>query len=314
VPRDSIRVPISRAWLAARLPPRPLTRFAPSPTGYLHLGHVVNAIYVWGLARALDGRVLVRIEDHDRERSRPAFERALLDDLHWLGFAADGGSSAESSSGRSSRQSDVPHVYAAAAERLIARGLVYACGCSRKDISDASMDGSAAEIRYPGTCRARGLHVGPAVGWRVRLEPGEESFEDALAGPQVQMPAEQCGDVLIRDRLGNWTYQFAVVVDDMRQGIDFVIRGRDLLESTGRQLRLARLLGRSELPMFAHHPLVLKAGGEKLSKANRDTGIRELRAAGRSPAEVLGLAAEAGGLTASSEPLKISDLPELFAR
>jgi len=137
------------------------------------------------------------------------------------------------------------------------------------------------------SCRALGLGLGDWVGWRVRMEPGEERFDDCLLGPQAQDPAAQCGDLLIRDRLGNWTYQFAVVADDCAQAITDVIRGVDLLASTGRQIRLARLLGRITPPRFAHHPLVMKSATEKLSKSDRDTGVRDLRAAGWSAADVL---------------------------
>ena len=114
----------------------------------------------------------------------------------------------------------------------------------------------------------------------MRLEPGEERFDDGCSGPQVQDPSEQCGDLLIRDRLGNWTYQFAVTVDDWRQDIDVVVRGLDLLESTGRQIRLARMLGREQPPAFAHHPLIMKSPDQKLSKSDSDTGVRDLRARG----------------------------------
>jgi glutamyl-tRNA synthetase/glutamyl-Q tRNA(Asp) synthetase len=123
----------------------------------------------------------------------------------------------------------------------------------------------------------------------------------------------QCGDLLARDRLGQWTYQFAVTVDDWQQGIDLVIRGEDLLQSTGRQIRLARLFGRPSMPRYLHHPLILASTGAKLSKANRDTGIRELRAAGVSPGEVLGAAARATGLLQSETSLRVKDLPGLFA-
>ena len=125
------------------------------------------------------------------------------------------------------------------------------------------------------------------VGWRVRIEPGVERFFDEIRGPQQQDPSEQCGDVLVRDRLGNWTYQFAVTVDDYAQEITDVIRGVDLLPSTGRQIRLARLLGRQAPPRFAHHALVMKSATEKLSKSDGDTGVRDLRAAGWSAAAVL---------------------------
>jgi glutamyl-tRNA synthetase/glutamyl-Q tRNA(Asp) synthetase len=245
---------------------------------------VVNALYVWGLAEADGGRVRLRIEDHDRQRSRPAFEAAIREDLAWLGFEADG---------PVARQSDRDAVYRAALDVLVRQGLVYGCACTRADLQQlpAGIDG---ERRYPNSCRHRGLGLDAGLGWRVRLEPVAEQFEDRLLGPQSQDPAAQCGDLLIRDRLGNWTYQFAVVADDLEQAITDVIRGRDLLSSTGRQIQLARLLGRDQPPRFAHHPLVMKSTTEKLSKSDGATGVRELRAAGWTAAEVLERAAVAG--------------------
>lgn len=255
------------------------TRFAPAPTGYLHVGHVVNAIYVWGLARARGGEVLLRVEDHDRQRSRPEFEAALLDDLDWLGFQPDIYPTEAFRAGRcDGRQSDREDIYRAQIAPLIARGLVYGCDCSRRQIETGV---------YPGTCRDRRLPLSGEVGWRVRLEPRVEAFVDQRLGPQTQDPASQCSDVLVRDRRGQWTYQFAVSVDDTMQGITHVIRGLDLLDSTGRQIALARLLGRSEPPVFLHHPLVMKSPTQKISKSDRDTGVRDLRAAGWTAAEVV---------------------------
>ena len=131
------------------------------------------------------------------------------------------------------------------------------------------------------------------MGTRVRLDPGVETFDDGMMGPQQQEPLAQCGDLLVRDRRGNWTYQLAVTVDDMVEEITDVIRGRDLLASTGRQIQLARLLGRATPPAFVHHPLVLGVDGEKLSKSRGDTALRELRAAGVSSFEVMALAERA---------------------
>jgi glutamyl-Q tRNA(Asp) synthetase len=280
--------------LRRRLPAAPLTRFAPAPTGYLHLGHAANAVFVWGIARALGGRVLLRIEDHDRGRSRPEYERALLDDLAWLGLEPDSGPV---------RQSEDAAIYAECLEALAASAHVYVCGCSRKQIGERA---------YGGRCRHRGLAPGRERGLRLELAAGVERFDDAVLGPQVQEPARQCGDLLLRDRNGNWTYQFAVVVDDLRQGVDLVIRGADLLDSTGRQLAVARLLGRRSPPVFLHHPLIVKPSGEKLSKANADTGLRELRAAGWTPERVLGEAAFRCGLLPKARQLTAEALAPLF--
>ena len=296
------------------LPPHPLTRFAPAPTGHLHLGHVVNAIFVWGMARARGGKVLLRIEDHDRQRCRPEFESTLLEDLEWLGLEPDLGVPGEYRAGPCEfRQSDRDGIYSAELERLAARYRVYACGCSRKDITAQAGDAFGEETRYPGTCRDLGLAFDSARAVRVMMENGEERFEDAALGWQAQEPASQCGDPLLRDRLGNWTYQFAVTVDDWLQGIDLVIRGEDLLTSTGRQIRLARMLGREDLPVFLHHPLIRRPDGAKLSKASRDSGIRDLRAAGISAGLVLGRAAYLAGLVKSPGSLAVDDLPGLFA-
>ena len=257
-----------------------VTRFAPSPTGYLHLGHVVNAIYVWGLARALGGRVVLRVEDHDRIRSHPNFEAALLDDLDWLGFVPDAGRHPVR------RQSDDQSVYAEALDRLRAAHHVYACDCSRKEIGGE---------RYPGTCRTRALAEAPGRGVRVQMHPEDES-----------------GDVLLRDRDGNWTYQFAVTVDDIRDDITLVIRGADLLSSTGRQIRLGEMLGRAAPARFLHHPLIVGPSGEKLSKSNRDTGVRELRDAGLGAAGVIGRAAAAVGLIPPGEQIDAAEVARLF--
>ncbi len=307
--------PLALEALARRLPDRPLTRFAPSPTGYLHLGHAVNAVYVWGVARALGGRVLFRLEDHDRGRCRPEYESAVLDDLEWLGLEPDLAAPAELRRGPSPyRQSDCGGAYQEALDRLAAAGLVFGCECSRREIDAEAGDVFNRETRYPGRCRDRGLPLDGGRGVRLRVEPGLEPFEDARLGPQVQEPAEQCGDFLVRDRFGRWTYQFAVVVDDVRHGVDLVIRGEDLLESTGRQLMLGRLLGRKRPAVFLHHPLIFRPDGLKLSKANRDSGIRDLREAGLTRHEVLGRAAWLGGLLDRPRPVAPDDLADLFLR
>jgi glutamyl-Q tRNA(Asp) synthetase len=288
----------SIAGAVARIPDGARTRFAPAPTGYLHLGHLVNAVLVWGLARAVGGTVLLRIEDHDRQRSRPAYEAALLEDLERLGLVPDEPSIAELRAGPSGwRQSDVPERYAAALRALTGRGLLYACDCTRSTFAAwAAANGRAwAGPGCPGGCAGRGLDHATERSLRVALGPGSEGWDDLLAGPQEGEPAA-AGDLLVRDRAGNWTYAFCVVVDDLIARIDLVIRGADLLDATPSQLRLARLLTGGHPARFLHHPLVLRPDGVKLSKADGATAVRELLDAGADRGVLLAGAARAAGL------------------
>jgi len=266
------------------------TRYAPAPTGYLHLGHVANAIWVWGLARGAGARILLRIEDHDRNRCRPEFDAAVLEDLDWLGFVADEGPI---------RQSADDGPYAVALARLRASGLTYGCDCSRTTFEAwaASHGRRWHGPGCPGHCRERELD-GPVL--RAALGGGSEHWMDALVGPCSDEVAGD-GDLPIRDRDGHWTYAFSVVVDDLRQDVDLIVRGRDLLGATAVQVRLGRLLGRETPATFAHHALVRGPDGRKLSKADGATSVRDLRAAGRTADEVIELAATAAGRPESSD-------------
>jgi glutamyl-Q tRNA(Asp) synthetase len=259
-------------------------------------------IWVWGLAAATEGSVLLRIEDHDRMRCRPEYEAAIMEDLAWLGFAADDGPV---------RQSDDDERYTAALERLRGEVLVYGCDCSRSTFEAWAHEHGR---RWhgpgcPGDCRHRDLD-GPTL--RLALGGGSERWLDAIVGPCADEVAP-AGDMTVRDRDGNWTYAFSVVVDDVRQGIDLVVRGRDLLAATAAQIRLAHLSGRASAATFAHHPLIRRADGRKLSKADADTSVRDLRAAGRSPAELIGQAAAAVGLIDAPRPIGAADVAGLFA-
>ena len=297
------------------LPTTPVTRFAPAPTGFLHLGHLVNAVYTWGIAAATGGRVILRIEDHDRQRSRAAYEAALLDDLERLGLVPDVPPIAAFRGGATSyRQSDSGDAYASSLARLRDADLVYACDCTRSTFAAyAEAHGRPWRgIGCPGGCRSRQLPEDGDVGIRVAVGAGSESWVDLLVGPAADEPAAT-GDLLVRDRLGNWTYPLCVVVDDLRQGVDLVIRGRDLLDATAVQLRLARLLGRETPPRFLHHPLVRRVSGQKLSKAEGDTAVRAFLDAGRTPAELFGLAARLAGLRPDAEPIEAAALGSLFA-
>jgi glutamyl/glutaminyl-tRNA synthetase len=298
------------------LPAAPVTRFAPAPTGRLHLGHLVNALYTWGIARATGGRVLLRVEDHDRQRSRREHETAILDDLERLGLLPDEPPIRAFRAGATAfRQSDSDAVYAAAFARLATAGLVYACACSRSTFAawEAEHGRPWRGIGCPRGCRSARLGLdAPGVGLRAAVGAGSERWVDILAGPMADEPAAT-GDPLVRDRVGNWTYAFCVVVDDARQGVDLVIRGRDLLDATPVQLRLARLLGRETPPRFLHHPLVRRASGQKLSKAEGDTAVRSMLDAGATPAGLFGRAARLAGLREDDSPIEPEALGSLFA-
>ncbi len=286
-----------------------VTRYAPSPTGYLHLGHAAHLLYVWGLADLLGAEILLRVEDHDRQRSRPEYEAALLQDLDWLGLEPKNRLGAARSD---FRQSNCSAAYKHALRRLEDTQEVYRCVCSRRDLAKASL-GVDSERIYSGRCRrvqhpAEAPH-GLRLAWTEDAAP--ESFVDGFLGPQSQQPERQCGDLLLQDRLGQWSYQFAATVDDHRQGVNLVVRGADLLASTGRQIRLARMLGRKDPPHFFHHPLVTDSGGVKLSKKQQSPALRELRRAGLSAATVLGEAARAAGLTRKALRLARADIAEL---
>lgn len=283
----------------------PTTRFAPAPTGRLHLGHLANAIYVWGLARRAGGRVLLRIEDHDRQRCRPEYEAALLDDLDRLGIAADEPTTPILRAGPSTfRQSDNGPAYAASIERLARVTDVYACDCSRSTFAAwrAEHGGAWSGPGCPGSCRDRAIEPRGGLGLRAALGDGDEGWDDELAGTRAG-PVAPDGDLLVRDRNGNWTYALCVVVDDLRHGVDLVVRGEDLLDATPVQIRLGRLLGRPGPPTFAHHPLVRRPDGSKLSKADGATAIGDLLDAGRSPEDLFREAAARVGLIAAARPL-----------
>jgi glutamyl/glutaminyl-tRNA synthetase len=260
---------------------------------------------VWGLAGLTGSRVLLRIEDHDRERSRPAFDAAILEDLDWLGFEPDAGPV---------RQRENAEPYVTALDRLRTQAIVYACDCTRATFAAwaAGHTGPWRGPGCPGACRERSLPESDDLMLRVAIGPGAERWQDRILGPSTGDPSA-AGDPAVRDRHGNWTYGFAVVVDDLRQTITLVVRGEDLADATPAQVRLARLLGRVEPPVFAHHPLIRKAGGAKLSKADGDTGVRDLRTAGDRPEAVIGAAAAAVGLLAKPRRLASRDVVDVVA-
>lgn len=261
-----------------------ITRFAPSPTGELHLGHVLHAAWVWGVAEGAAAHIILRMEDHDRTRCTPGFERSILADLDWLGYSTDHPSlNSLATSPSPYRQSDVPARYQTAFDDLARRGLLYGCRCTRADLGAPGPDG---ERHYPGTCRGQPMDGHGVVSVRVQLPDAETVVTDLRLGPLHQYPAREHGDPVIRDARGQWTYQFCVVVDDMLQGVNLIVRGEDLITSTGRQLLLAQLLGRTAPFVTVHHPLLLAVDGKKLSKRDRSEAVRVMREQGLRAEEV----------------------------
>lgn len=293
-----------------------VARFAPSPTGYLHLGHVVSCLYVFGITRAVGGQVLVRIEDHDRSRSRDAYDDAIRDDLIWLGLTPDRSPWNGTGLGHFDpdlRQSRRTATYTQLLHDLTARGLTYRCDCSRKGLSH-NPDG---ELFHDGACKNRHVAEDKPHGIRVLMPDRDFIFHDLALGTQHQNPKRQTGDLLARDRTGSWTYQFSCAVDDLDQGVNLIIRGEDLLPSTGRQLALRELLTKSNFaptPLFFHHPLVKDESGKKLGKRFLSTSIRQMRLDGQSPEAVLGLAAFLAGKLDRQVPLDLISALDLFAR
>lgn len=272
-------------------------------------------IYVWGVARAAGAEVLLRMEDHDRTRCRPAYEAAILDDMDWLGFTPDLGASASFRAGACPlRQSDCGPAYQAALDTLISQGLLYACDCSRRILS-ARMGPGVGALAYDGHCRARGLPLDtPACAIRTRLDMVALNCFDLFLDAPILIDPVPCWDPILRDRHGCWTYHFAVVLDDFRQHIDTVVRGADLAGATPMQTALGRVLGRAVPPRHAHHPLITDASGAKLSKRDFARPLRDLRADGAAPEAVIGLAAWRVGLQDNPAPLDAAAAADLAAQ
>jgi glutamyl-Q tRNA(Asp) synthetase len=283
--------------------PPPVFRFAPSPNGYLHLGHAYSALLNYDLARQSGGRFLLRIEDIDATRCRPEFEAAIHDDLAWLGIIWET---------PVRRQSEHPADYRRALERLAARGLVYPSFESRAEIAALvaqreawPCDPDGAPL-YPGTAqsrapdqRARLLESGAPHALRLdmataRARTGDPSWIEQGKGPAgetgtVTAQPQAWGDVILARKETPTSYHLSVVVDDALQGVTDVVRGQDLFWSTSVHRLLQKLLDLPQ-PVYRHHRLVLDDAGQKLSKSTKATGLRELRAQGATPADIRRLA------------------------
>lgn len=291
-------------------------RYAPSPTGELHVGNAATALVAWLSVRARGGRFVMRVEDLDPQRSRPELVERILHDLRWLGLDWDEGPDV---GGRHEpyAQSRRFALYDAAFERLREAGRVYPCFCSRREIRTAASAPQEAhdEQRYPGSCRELGPHdaarrvgAGERHAWRLRVDSREApAFVDAIHGPQGGRGSEPPGDFVVRRSDGVAAYQLAVVVDDAAMAIDEVVRGDDLLPSTARQILLCRALGLPE-PRWAHTPLLLGPDGARLSKRHGGFTVRELREAGHEPERLVGRLAGWLGLRPAGDPVAARDL------
>jgi glutamyl-tRNA synthetase len=282
-------------------------RFAPSPSGPLHLGNLRTALLAWLSARSQGARFLLRVEDLDPQRSKPEYERQQIEDLSSLGLDWDG---------PVLRQSERFDVYDAAIADLAQRDLLYPCFCTRREVREAASapHGELPEGAYPGTCRdlsrrarLRLAERGRKPALRLRADAARIEFADALLGERAGV----VDDFVVRRADGVPAYNVAVVVDDALQGIGEVVRGADLLATTPRQILLARLLGFAE-PRYVHVPLVLGPDGERLAKRHGAVTLADREALGEAPQQVLGWLARSAGLAPPREAYSAAELIESF--
>ena len=292
-------------------------RFAPSPSGRMHLGNLFCALLSWLSVKSRGGEWILRIEDLDTARCRPDYARQVEEDLRWLGLAWDEGGSAGGPDAPYF-QSERTALYEAALARLRGMGLVYPCFCTRAQLHAASAphreDGLTV---YPGTCRgltpediARREAAGRKGALRLRVPEETVTFTDGHLGELTEYLPTDCGDFLLRRSDGLFAYQLAVVVDDAAMGVTEVVRGADLLSSTPRQLLLYELLG-WEAPEFYHFPLLLSPDGRRLSKRDGDLGLGALRER-YTPEEVVGKLAYLAGQNPGGGPRTPEALAEDF--
>lgn len=303
----------------ATRPLPPITRFAPSPTGHLHLGHVLHMWWVSACANEIHGQVLFRMEDHDLSRCRAAYSESIVQDIAWFRslFRLSTGSDHKPCWYQSQRYDRYEEILT----RLISSQKVYACDCSRQDILRATAQTSG-ELHYPGTCRSKKIPLAtPDVTLRMILPDKTYRIQDLRHGWIEQNPSRVGGDVAVKDRAGNWTYQFCVVVDDLDQNIGLIVRGDDLLTSVGRQLAMREVI-EPHLPiksltappkplLFLHHPLLVDAEGKKLSKRKFSDSVATLRQQGWTALQVVAEVARQVGLTSGDEEFHKDNLADL---
>ena len=284
-------------------------RFAPSPTGYLHEGHLLSALYVWAVAKKWDLKIHLRIEDHDQSRARPAYIAGIREDLEWLGFKYDS----------ESIQSARGPIYEAALQKLVDKSLVYPCYCSRKQLLAENPQSETGEIIYQGKCKhlvilsesegsSKVLFDNSAPHNLRFIVPNKViDWHDLRLGDFHENPKLQCGDFPIRDRDNQWTYQFAVCVDDIDEQITHIVRGEDIRNSTARQIALMEALGRKERAVYLHHPLIVDDNNKKLSKRELAHSLRQDKEAGITPEMLFGRVCHKAHLTESDSPITLID-------
>ena len=281
-------------------------RFAPSPSGRMHLGNVFSAMLAWLSVRSQNGEMVLRIEDLDPDRCKPAYAETLKEDLRWLGLDWDR---------EQTPQSQRTAAYAQVFERLADLGLVYPCYCTRGELHAASAPhASDGRVLYAGTCRdltdAQRAEKTKKPAWRLVVPEREYRFTDGLQGDFSENLAKECGDFIIRRADGVYAYQLAVVTDDAAGGVTQVVRGMDLLDSTPRQLYLYELLGR-QVPAFYHVPLLTAPDGRRLSKREKDLDLGALRLT-HTPEQLLGKLAYLAGILDAPEPASARELAQIF--
>lgn len=292
-------------------------RFAPSPSGRMHLGNVYTALVSWLSTRSKGGQWILRIEDLDPQRSKRHYAEAIEDDLHWLGLDWDEGGIDDKGDHSPYSQSRRDSVYEAALKRLTDAGLTYKCQCRRADImATQAPHESDGRIVYAGTCRPAQtppfMPVDDGIKGSTRLYVPDSviSFTDAVFGQQSVNLSQHCGDFVLRRADGEWAYQLAVVVDDALMGVTEVVRGCDLLLSTAQQIYLYGLLG-YDIPRFVHLPLLCNSGGVRLSKRDMSLSMDELRRH-YSADEIIGHIAHIANITDCYRPCSAEELAQSF--
>lgn len=285
----------------------PVSRIAPTPSGYLHVGNAFSFVLTWLIVRKMGGKLLLRIDDSDAARSRPEFIDDIFHTLDWLGLDYDLGPAGPDDFNRYFSQQHRAELYSDVLQAISrSSGRVYACSCSRKQIRQQSREGI-----YPGSCREKGLSLNQKnMAWRIKVPEMEEvSFDDMLCRKAVQLPlGKQMGDFVIRRKDGLPAYQLVSLADDMHYGVNLIVRGSDLYESTAAQLYLAQCLNNvannwqvqaKEFlgATFCHHSLIRNESGEKLSKSRGAAAVMQLREAGVGPQEVYRRVAAYAGIT-----------------